>query len=333
MVFPRTYCISCITLTSYSHEVQQLINNGYAELSPIDPETPTRCWYVPHHSVPKKSRQLRLVFDCSAQYKGTSINNSTSQGPKLTCDLFDILIRFRQFKHAVMGDIRHMYNQVRIPTSDRDALRFLWYIDGNLVHYRMTCFTFGGIFCSSGSSYALQETAKLAPGQHVKDVILQNFYVDDMAYSSSDVQEAKDTISKVKEVLAQRSFCLTKFVATDQEMLTDVDPQDQLPIKDRQIQCQSDKALGLGWDVKADKLYIIHKLQHASTRSELLSSLATIFDPLGLMVPLTIHGKLIFQETTRMKLPWKSALPPDIQNEWNTWTSITRRDFSRSPDA
>ena len=305
-------------MAQYSHEVQQLINNGYAELAPIDPETPTRCWYVPHHSVPKKSGQLRLVFDCSAQYKGTSINNSTSQGPKLTCDLFDILIRFRQFKHAVMGDIRHMYNQVRIPTSDRDALRFLWYIDGNLVHYRMTCFTFGGIF----SSYALQETAKLAPSQHVKDVILQNFYVDDMAYSSNDVQEAKDTISKVKEVLAQRSFCLTKFVATDQEMLTDVDPQDQLPIKDRQIQCQSDKALGLGWDVKADELYIIHMLQHASTRSELLSSLATIFDPLGLMAPLTIHGKLIFQETTRMKLPWKSALPLDIQNEWNTWTDM-----------
>ena len=248
-------------MAQYSHEVQQLINNGYAELAPIDPETPTRCWYVPHHSVPKKSGQLSLVFDCSAQYKGTSLNNSTSQGPKLTCDLFDILIRFRQFKHAVMGDIRHMYNQVRIPTSDRDALRFLWYIDGNLVHYRMTCFTFGGIFCASGSSYALQETAKLAPSQHVKDVILQNFYVDDMAYSSSDVQEAKDTIFKVKEVLAQRSFCLTKFVATDQEMLTDVDPQDQLPIKDRQIQCQSDKALGLGWDVKADELYIIHKLQ------------------------------------------------------------------------
>ena len=40
------------------------------------------------------------------------------------------------------------------------------------------------------------------------------------------------------------------------------------------------------------------------------------------MAPLTIHGKLIFQETTRMKLPWKSALHPDIQNEWNTWTDM-----------
>ena len=81
-------------MAQYSHEVQQLINNGYAELAPIDPETPTRCWYVPHHSVPKKSGRLRLVFDCSAHNKGRSINNSTSQGPKLTCDLFDILIRF-----------------------------------------------------------------------------------------------------------------------------------------------------------------------------------------------------------------------------------------------
>ena len=230
------------------------------------------------------------------------------QGPKLTCDLFDILIRFRQLKYAVMGDIRHMYNQVRIPTNDRDALCFLWYINGNLVHYRMTCFIFGGTFCASGSSYALQETAKLASNQHVKDVILQNFYVDDLAYSSNDAQEAKDTITKVKKVLAQRSFCLTKFIATDPEILADVETQDQLPSMDREIQCQSDQTLGLGWDVNTDELYIIHKLQHASTRSELLSSLATVFDPLG-----TIDNS------------WQAHLPRNNQNETTMEVSSTPR--------
>ena len=307
----------------YDKGVQQLVNHGYAELVPLHTDVPERCWYIPHHAVPKRSGDLRLVFDCSAEYKGKSINNSSLQGPKLTCDLFDILIRFRQFKNAVMADIRHMYNQVKIPRKDRDSFRFLWHnSNGDLIHYRMTCFIFGGIFCASGSSYALQETAKLASSQHVKDAILGNFYVDDIAYSSNNMDEAKDTITEIKKVLAQRSFYLTKFVATDPEILTDIEPQDHLSSLDREIQFHSDKALGLGWDVKTDNLYIIHNLQHASTRSELLSSLATVFDPLGLMAPLMIRGKLIFQETTRMKLGWKSALPTDIKHEWNSWTDM-----------
>ena len=166
----------------------------------------------------------------------------------------------------------------------------------------MTCFIFGGIFCASGSSYALQETAKLGSILHVKNAILGNFYVDDIAYSSNDMEEAKDTITEIKKVMAQRLVCLTKFVATDLEILTDIEAQDHLSSLEREIQFQSDKALGLGWDVKTDNQYIIHNLQHVSTRSELLSSLATVFYPLGLMDPLMIHGKLIFQETTRMKL-------------------------------
>ena len=219
----------------YDKGVQQLVNHGYAELVPLHTDVPERCWYIPHHAVPERSGDLRLVFDCSAEYKGKSINNSCLQGPKLTCDLFDILIRFRQFKNAVMADIRHMYNQVKIPRK---------------------------------------ETAKLASSQHVKDAILGNFYVDDIAY-----------LTEIKKVLAQRSFYLTKFVATNPEILTDIEPQDHLSSLDREIQFHSDKALVLGWDVKTDNLYIIHNLQHASTRSELLSSLATVFDPLGQSVP------------------------------------------------
>ena len=69
-------------LSRYDNEVQQLLENGYAEPAPCTPDTPSRCWYLPHHAVPKKSGELRLVFDCSSQYKGISINNSCLQGPK-----------------------------------------------------------------------------------------------------------------------------------------------------------------------------------------------------------------------------------------------------------
>ena len=49
--------------------------------------------------------------------------------------------------------------------------------------------------------------------QHMtKQHILRNLYVDDMAYSTSDVTEANAVVTEVKTTLAQRSFHLTKFV-------------------------------------------------------------------------------------------------------------------------
>ena len=60
-----------------------------------------------------------------------SLNSLCFQGPNLTSKIFDILIRFRQFPYAVTADIAAMYNQVRIPPRDRDALRFLW-TDGDV---------------------------------------------------------------------------------------------------------------------------------------------------------------------------------------------------------
>ena len=284
-------------LSRYDNEVQQLLENGYAEPAPCTPDTPSRCWYLPHHAVPKKSGELRLVYDCSSQYTGISINNSCLQGPKLMNDLFDVLIRFRQHKCAFMADIQHMYNRIKIPVTDRDAFRFLWCNDNKLVHYRMTCLVFGGIFCASASAYALNQTAQLTQ----------------MVYDTTNA-------------LAKRSFHLTKFIATDERSLEDVKPAARLQEANRHIKSQVDKALGIGWCVKSDELYIINKLQHACTRSELLSSLATLFDPLGIIAPLTMNGKLIFQETTRRKLPWNTNLPTDIRNDWNTWTDLMNTD-------
>ena len=54
-----------------------------------------------------------------------------------------------------MADIALIYNQVKIPIHDRDALRFLWIRDGYILHFRSTFHLFGRIRCSSSASLAL----------------------------------------------------------------------------------------------------------------------------------------------------------------------------------
>ena len=57
-----------------------------------------------HHGVyhPKKSEKIRVVFDCSAKFEGTSLNDQLMQGPDLTNSLVGVLTQFRQEPIAFM---------------------------------------------------------------------------------------------------------------------------------------------------------------------------------------------------------------------------------------
>ena len=45
-------------------------------------------------------------------------------------DLVYVLLRFRRYPNAIVGDISKMYLQVKVKEEDRSMLRFLWpYLD------------------------------------------------------------------------------------------------------------------------------------------------------------------------------------------------------------
>ena len=54
-------------------------------LTPNDPP-PGKLWYLPHHPVfhPQKPSKVRVVFDCAARFRETSLNDQLLQGPDLT---------------------------------------------------------------------------------------------------------------------------------------------------------------------------------------------------------------------------------------------------------
>lgn len=109
-------------------------DSGYAEVVPRDQ---LHCkegsvWYLPHHGVyhPRK-KTLRVVFDCGAAFRGTSLNNQLLQGPDLTNSLFGVLTRFRQENVALMADVQAMFLQVKVSKRHVDFLRFLWWPRGD----------------------------------------------------------------------------------------------------------------------------------------------------------------------------------------------------------
>ena len=89
---------------------------GFARKVPEEriPTKSGQLWYIPHHGIyhPKKPNKIRVVFDCSTRFGGTSLNDQLHQGPDLTSCLGSMLSKFRQQPVAFVGDIDDMFHQV-----------------------------------------------------------------------------------------------------------------------------------------------------------------------------------------------------------------------------
>ncbi len=136
----------------YVHFMNDIITRGDAERVPRSELDDQPAWYIPHHGVyhPHKPGKIHVVFDCSARFHETSLNDHLLTGPDLTNTLVGVLCRFRKGPIAVMCDIERMFHQFHVAKEHQDYLRFLWWDDDNLDSkpsvYRMKVHLFGSSF-------------------------------------------------------------------------------------------------------------------------------------------------------------------------------------------
>ena len=120
----------------YTEFINDMLGKGYARKVPLNTTAPKKgkVWYLPHHAVyyPKKPDKIRVVFDCSAGFEATALNDRLLQGPDLTNSLIGVLVRFREEPVAFMGDIEAMFYQVRIPKDQRN-FDFILVLNNRLV--------------------------------------------------------------------------------------------------------------------------------------------------------------------------------------------------------
>ena len=181
--------------------MSNLIECGHAERVPAEEAEMKngQVWYIPHHGVyhPKKPDKIRVVFDCSVEFSGESLNRHLLQGPDQTNNLVGVLCRFRQKPVAVMCDIEGMFHQVHVNLEHCNFLCFLWWENGNIdsepKEYRMTVHLFGATSSPGCANFALKKVASDYEdqcGAEAADFIRNNFYVDDSLRSVSTPEAA-----------------------------------------------------------------------------------------------------------------------------------------------
>ncbi|XP_076068358.1 uncharacterized protein LOC143040809 [Oratosquilla oratoria] len=224
-----------------------------------------------------------------------------------------------------------MYYQVKVPKDDRDYLRFLWWKDGHIesdiVKLRMTSHPFGASCSPSIANYALKRVVQDHGSQFhksVSEIVLNNFYVDDMLVSSDDINELIDNCNDVIDLCSKGGFNLTKFNSNSREVLKNI-------LKDK---CSDDiekfiedeevvqKTLGLNWYLGKDEMSISINIDEIPrTKRELLAVIGKIYDPLGMVAPVVLEGRVLLQELFRNGIGWDCILSEIDQGLINVWMS------------
>ena len=315
--------------------VQQMISKGYAMKVPEGNVAEAgQLWYLPHHGIyhHKKRDKIRVVFDCSARFAGTSLNDKLLQGPDLTNSLLGVLTRFREEEVVIIGDIEAMFHQVKVPSWQQDFLRFLWWPNGDLEkkleEYRMTVHLFGAVSSPSIANYALQRTAEEGVAKYglaVSNTVKRNFYVDDCLKSVVNEETAIDMYKKLCLLCAEGGFKLTKLTSNSQTVLA------SMPETDRIMSAKAhdfdydelliERALGIQWSPITDKFkFSVLAKTKPLTRRGILSLVSSVYDPIGLIAPFILPAKKLLQNLCKeTSLGWDDEVPEDHKVRFVKW--------------
>ena len=318
----------------YVKFMDNIIEKGFAERVPEcelnrnDGQT----YYIPHHGVYHlKKNKIRVVFDCSAKFKGESLNDHLLSGPSLTNTLLGVLCRFRHEQIAFTCDIEQMFYQFKVSESHRNFLRFLWWDNGDYTtppkEYRMNVHLFGAASSPGCANFGLKRIATDNENEYGTDTtrfIHRNFYVDDGLKSVADPSEAIDLANRAKGICSEGGVRLHKFVSNSEDVMKSLAPEDLASgVQDLNLlkgDLSIERALGVQWCLNSDQFaFQITLKDQPCTRRGILSTVSSIYDPLGFLAPVLLEGKLILQEMCRDKLDWDSHLPERLRSRWERW--------------
>ncbi|KAL0821872.1 hypothetical protein ABMA28_005274 [Loxostege sticticalis] len=314
--------------------LQEYLELGHME--PVDsPAAAASTYYIPHHAVVKESSETtktRVVYDAGSKTtSGFSLNDNLLVGPKLHLDIVDVLLKFRIHSVAFTADIKQMYRNILIRESDRDFQRIVWRTspEAPLRDYRLCTVTFG---VSSSPYLALRTIQQLARDEAARfprasQVLMSDVFVDDVVSGESDESRALSLQQELISICQSAGFELHKWHSNSSALLIASQPtyshgerRENVPFAQMEND-SSTKVLGLQWDPNSDSFsFSVKVFSEKCTKRSILSEVARIYDPLGLLSPVTLFAKHLIQLLWISNVDWDEPPPQEIIDSWTNFT-------------
>ena len=117
------------------------------------------------------------------------------------------------------------------------------------------------------------------------------------------------------EIFKEASFDLHKWQSNIKELEQDEQSNvnEDSTFAKQQLGNETGNLLGMKWDKEADTIQLIFpSVESTPTKRGILGKVARIFDPLGLIAPTTLQGKLLYREACEQKCKWDDELPDKL---------------------
>ena len=271
-----------------------------------------------------------------------------------------------------------MYNSVWLEDLEMHLHRFLWRDtqDEEISEYAITRVNIGDRPAGCIAQLAMRETSRLPVFTHLKEerrVLEEDCYVVDILTSHNDQKSLEECTNRVEEILKAGGFFLKPWVHSGQSgrqvqenhnQVTSAG-EDRVLILPNQMKEEDYKALGVGYLVEEDKLYVLTSINFSKrkrkmrvgqdlleeevrgktpdplTRRELLSQVAGLYDPIGLVTPLKQKGAILvrkaFQEAgsgESTRETWDNPLTAGLREEaiqvFEEYVQLSQITFDRS---
>jgi len=153
----------------------------------------------------------------------------------------------------------------------------------------------------------------------------QNFYVDDALVSTFDESSAVRLASEMTEVLDRCGFRLTKFTSSNKEVLSSI-PKDRRANPNLNLDLDElpiERALGVRWWAETDEIgFDVKDLCRPETKRGILSTICSLYDPIGFAAPVALSAKILVQDLWRTKASWDQPLEPEYVRRWRSWKEL-----------
>ena len=305
--------------------------------------------YLPHHAVVRENAsttKVRIVYNGSSKdgKHGVSLNDCLHTGPSLNPLLLDILLRFRENRVALAGDIEKAFLNVEVDDADRDFVRFLWVEDTDKEDIKIETYRFTRVvFGLNASPFLLNATIRHHLARYSESdprftsKLAKSFYVDDLVTGENTVSKAFELFEKSVSRMSEAGFRLRKWLTNSRELREKIqnvenekeDNGDESYAKTvlstQQSGPKRDKILGLSWDCESDTIHFnfertAEKAKEGElTKRSVLSVISGLFDPLGIFSPMSVSMKILFQELCVDKVGWDEPINDEYKVRWNKW--------------
>jgi len=322
-------------LEMYDGVIKQQVTDGVLEV--IDDLAAVKnsdsVSFIAHNAVFKdnndttKCRVVLLSNLCEKGEGNLSHNQVSVPGPDLNSKLFVTCTLYRFNKYLLIYDLEKAFLQLGLNPEDCDKLHILWFRDVAKKDFRRVAMKFRRVPFGLRFSPALLmiviyvililDCSDDRFDNSVREMLYNLTYMDNIAYSTSSDRLLYEAYLKSHSIFNSYCFNLQKFATNCKTFEANLTQESE--------NTDETKLFGMIWNTADDSFrnrppFLDPK---AKTKREILSTLNSNYDPLGILLPMFNRAKLFVRDLqSDSNLQWDTNLSP---TQLKTWHNICKQ--------